>query len=170
LILDRAVALARRQFQGIPVQNGNVTADVADDAGFLKDTGCYRHTGATHSQHAGEVFVRQGKLIAVSAVVRHQKPARKPFINPVHGVAGGTLGDLEQEGHDVAVQASGQGWALADSLAEGCDRHAPSGAGDLDHAFLGHAVGAKEDVNANHALPPDHTNLYGAATLQKSQH
>jgi hypothetical protein len=43
LILDGAVALARRQFQGFPVQDGDVAAGVPDDAGLLKDAGRDRH-------------------------------------------------------------------------------------------------------------------------------
>jgi hypothetical protein len=80
LILDGAVALARRHLQGFPVQNGDVTTGVANDAGFLKGTSPDCHAGVAHSQHDGEVFVGQREMIAVSAVVRHQKPARKPFI------------------------------------------------------------------------------------------
>ena len=84
-----------------------MAAGVLDDAGLLKDAGRYRHARATHGQHDGKVFVGQGKLVAVSSVVRHQKPARQPFIKLVHGVAGRGLGDLEQECHGVAVQGSG---------------------------------------------------------------
>ena len=75
LLLGNAVALARATEQAAAIDDRDVAAFVADEAGPLQGARRSRNARPLYPQHHGQELLRQQKLIRVHAIVRHQQPA-----------------------------------------------------------------------------------------------
>jgi len=75
LLLGNAVALARATDQAAAIDDRNLAAFVADEAGPLQGAGRSGNACPPDPQHHGQELLREQKLIRVHAVVRHQQPA-----------------------------------------------------------------------------------------------
>ncbi|CCD01037.1 protein of unknown function (plasmid) [Azospirillum baldaniorum] len=169
LPFHNAVAFARSDLQRGPVQDSDVTAHVVDDAGPLQSACGHRHTRPAHAQHGGQEFLGERQPVTVAAVMRHQQPAGKSLVNAVGTVAGGCLGDLGKKRRYVAEQRFAQGWASIRGVSKGARPDAPSLAGHLHQAFLGDGVGAQEDGDADHAVPPHHADFQRTTPLEQGK-
>src|SRR5204863_9154870 len=77
----RLVAAARSGLEATPVKNGDVATAVADQFARLQGTCRLGHTDAANAQHEGEELLRDVEAICVRAILRHQKPPRKPRLH-----------------------------------------------------------------------------------------
>src|SRR5262245_21362180 len=72
---NEGVTLARRRFQALANRDGNLPAAVADQPGLLKREAGQVHARPPNTEHLCEKLLRQRKLVAVHAIMRHQQPA-----------------------------------------------------------------------------------------------
>src|SRR5262249_61674520 len=77
VVLERGDAFAGNVLEHRAVEDLDVTAAVADQAGALQEASRDGHRGAPHAEHLSEKLLRQRDDIAVDAVVRLQQPTAK---------------------------------------------------------------------------------------------
>jgi hypothetical protein len=97
VVPDNRVAFTRDIFDRRAIQELDVTAAIADEAGALQQTGRERDGGAPHSQHLAEKLLRQRDDIAVDAIMRLQQPTAKPGLEGMQRIARHRLLDLRQQ-------------------------------------------------------------------------
>src|SRR5262249_56233537 len=87
VVLDDGVAFAGNVFEHRAVEDLDVTAAVADQAGALQEASRDGHRGAPHAEHLSEKLLRQRDDIAVDAVVRLRQPTPKPALQAIQPLA-----------------------------------------------------------------------------------
>jgi len=65
---------------------------------------CFGNRSPAHAEHDGQKLVREKKLVAVDAIMRHQKPAREALLDGAAAVDEGRLRGLDVEGVAVAQE------------------------------------------------------------------
>src|SRR5215218_1730530 len=63
--------------QALAIEYGDTRATSGDQALLFQRLDCDRHAGTMRAEHETEELVRERKLFAVDAVVRHEKPTRQ---------------------------------------------------------------------------------------------
>src|SRR5437763_13129369 len=81
-----AVAAVGGFFQRAAISDGDAPPCHTQNATLLKSAERVGDASATCSQHQGEKLMRQADGVAAGAVVRHQQPAGKPFLNLVTAI------------------------------------------------------------------------------------
>ena len=69
LVFDHTVALTDTRFHLLPVENLDVSAEVANRSYTLQPTGGYGHAFAPHTQHIGNQCLRHDKFICLHTVM-----------------------------------------------------------------------------------------------------
>src|SRR5262245_40819301 len=115
VVLDDGVAFAGNVFERRAVEDLDVTAAVADQAGALQEASRDGHRGAPHAEHLSEKLLRQRDDIAVDAVVRLQQPTAKSGLEAMQRIARNRLLDLRKQDIVVAHDEVAEGRALGGS-------------------------------------------------------
>ena len=98
----------------------------------LQGAGRSRNAGPLHSQHHGQEFLREQKLIRLHAVVRHQQPAATSLIDGMKVIARGGLRDLVEEGVGIMKHHRSHRSASRQFPLEQRCLHSQPGTGNLD--------------------------------------
>jgi hypothetical protein len=75
------IALARRGFELLAINDCDVATVIGDQAGLLQGAGDHSHGRPACSEHHCDEFLRQREVVAPDAVVRHQQPTREPLLD-----------------------------------------------------------------------------------------
>src|SRR5262249_5728639 len=115
VVLDDGVAFAGNVFERRAVEDLDVTAAVADQAGALQEASRDGHRGAPHAEHLSEKLLRQRDDIVVDAVVRLQQPTAKSGLEAMQRIARNRLLDLRKQDIVVAHDEVAESRALGGS-------------------------------------------------------
>src|SRR5262249_24881634 len=94
---DHGVAFTRNVLELRAVEDLDVTAPIADQAGALQELRRDSHRGTPHAQHLSEKLLRQRDDIAVDAIVRLQQPTAKSRFEAMQRIARDRLLDLRKQ-------------------------------------------------------------------------
>src|SRR5262249_42768949 len=95
------VAFTRNVLKCRAVEELDVSAAVADQAGALQEARRDGHGGAPHAEHLSETLLRQREDIAVDAIVGLQEPTAKSGFEAMQRIARDRLLDLRKQ--DIVV-------------------------------------------------------------------
>jgi hypothetical protein len=153
----------------VPVDDLDLAAMIADEAGLLQHMGDHRHRGAAHAQHLRKEFVGEPDRVALKPVARLQQPAAQPCFDVVQGVAGGGLLHLHQQHLAIAHDDLANRFAVLGGLAKTRRRDARGRARYLnDGARLG-AARSKSRQRADRAFVTDRRDLDRVALLHHGE-
>ena len=118
-----------------------------------------RHAGTMGAEHQAEKLVREGELIAVDAIIRHEKPARQALLDLAAAVGERGCGGLSQEGMRVAQHGAMKRSAPLVGFAQAGRADAQALAGDLDVGRVLRPIASQHDCQAGHAFAADDADL-----------
>src|SRR5204863_5885453 len=81
LALGRHVRSVRAFLQPLAVDDGDMAAARGDETCFFQRLHCDCYARALGAEHEAEELGREGELLAVDAVVGHEKPARQSLFD-----------------------------------------------------------------------------------------
>jgi hypothetical protein len=93
---DDSVAMASDCLQARSIQSRKGAPAVTDQVLLLKRAGSFVYTLAPHTQHVGQEFLCELKLVSSHPVAGHQQPAGKASVYRMESVTRGPLSDLRQ--------------------------------------------------------------------------
>src|SRR5213079_2273150 len=85
------IALAGRLFQCLPVDDRDLSAGVAYEAGSLQCGPGEVHGWASHAEHLGDEFLGERKAVLADAIMGQEKPPTHPFLQRMRAIAGDAL-------------------------------------------------------------------------------
>lgn len=88
---------------------------VADEARLLERRRSDRHTGASGAEHHREIFVREGDLVGVHAIVRHKRPSRATLVDAVQPIARSQLPEHIDSGKN-SIRTTQRGSSLMEPI------------------------------------------------------
>ena len=153
------VAVAGGVLEAEAVQHGHLTTHIGNQAVALQRTGGHGHAHAPYTEHVGEEFLRDVKLVVVRPVMRHQQPARQARADLVKPQAGRGGRELAHQHVEILVQAASQRAALRQLGTERLAAYAPRRARALGQRTQWRDRDAQCQLSADHAFATDHAHL-----------
>jgi len=101
---NRAITFARDFLELGPVDYREATPRSTDDAVVLEQSSNPDHRRPVHAQHLSEIFLRERKLVAGNAVLRHQQPSRETLSHRVKRIANYGLKNLREQHVCVPIE------------------------------------------------------------------
>ena len=150
--LRDAVAAVGGLFQRAPILDGDAASYHTQNAALLKIAERRSNAGATRAQHQGKEFMGEADAVAVGAVLHHQQPTGKPFLDLVAAIGKRGIGHLCNEGVCIAQETTMQARASLDCCVELFRGNAPTVPGSLDESLVDGTIGAQQNWQARHAL------------------
>lgn len=126
------VALAGAVAEALHVNNTDVPAPIADQAGLLKDVRYDADARPLHPQHFRQEILRELNIIAVLQISTTQQPACQSCLKPMASVAGSRLLGLRQDELFMPRQRGPKRHTSLGELTENVRLQNGSGACDLN--------------------------------------
>jgi hypothetical protein len=101
---NSAITFARALLELGPVDHRETTPRTTDDAVVLEQSSNSDHCRPVNPQHLSEIFLRQWKLVAANAVLRHQQPSRKTLSHRVKRITNDGLKNLREQHVCVPIE------------------------------------------------------------------
>jgi len=101
---NRAITFARSFLELGPVDYRETTPRPADNAVVLEQSSNPDHRRPVHPQHLSEILLREWKLLADNAVLRHQQPSCKTLSHRVKRIANYGLKNLREQHVCVPIE------------------------------------------------------------------
>lgn len=91
LLIDYAVAFARGSFQTGAIFDGDLTAFIGDQAGFVEGARGDGDACTARAEHMRDKFLGQLESAFPDTILAHEQLARQAFADRMEAVAGGNL-------------------------------------------------------------------------------
>jgi hypothetical protein len=101
---NRAITFTRGFLELGPIGYRETTPRTTDDAVMLEQSRNPDHRRPVHPQHLSEKFLRERKLVAGNAVLRHQQPSCKTLSHRVKRITNYGLKNLREQHICVAIE------------------------------------------------------------------
>ena len=154
-LLIRLVTLARRALESAPVEHCDLAALVMNEVAPLQRARRLGHANPADAKHLGQKLLRDMKRRSVSAILKHQQPARQSRLDHVEARAGGRLLELAQMDEDITVDFAPQRPALFELTAEELAVQSQRGPGAPHRCAHRRSVHPERKRNPEHAFAAD---------------
>ena len=159
LALRRHVRSVRAFLQPFAVDDGDAAAARGDETCFFQRLQSNRHAGTVRTEHEAEKLVRERELLAVDAVVRHEKPARQSLFDLAAAVGECGCRGLRQERMRETQHRAMQRIAALVGFAQAGRADAQALAGSLDVGCVLGPIASQHDCQTGHAFAADDADL-----------
>ncbi|EGE60577.1 hypothetical protein RHECNPAF_14110061 [Rhizobium etli CNPAF512] len=157
--LGRPIGAVRLFDQAPPIENDDLPPRRADQTLAFEQVQRDGDAGAAYTKHDCEEFMGQPDGHAVGAVVNHQQPTRKPFLEFRVAIGKNRRRRLRKQRLDIGEKKTAQGPAFFHRRREDTRRQFETVPGDLHERSIGGLIAAEDDGGAGHAFAADNAYL-----------
>jgi hypothetical protein len=153
--LRRDVGAIRAFFERFAIEDGDLAAAPCNQALSFQRLHGNRDAWPMGTEHQAEELVRERQFLTIDAIIRHEKPARQPFLDLAAAVCKCGRRSLKQECVHIPQLGAVQSGTLLVCVAQVCGADPLASTSSLDVRRVLCPIISQHDREASHTFPAD---------------